>query len=447
MNPLAEALNAQLADVIAGRLLSGMGRRFYFPRGIIAQSAEAKQAATRANGTIGMAYAGGKPLILSAIADNMASLTAEEAVAYAPTAGVQKARIVWRDLLIQKNPSLDPAKISLPVVVPGLTAGLSLTADMFTGEGAGIIASDPCWDNYSLIFEVRRGAELTGVPFFSDGPGLDLDAIGAAIRRQAQSGAVRIIFNFPNNPSGYSPTIAEEEALVGLIRDAAEGGADVLVICDDAYFGLFYENTISPESLFVRFAALHERVLAVKIDGPIKEDFVWGLRMGFLTFGSKGLDQTHYDALVKKLMGAIRSSVSCANTSAQYLMLKAMEDRRTPGEKERYRAMLQGRYNQVKAFIAANPDHPVLRPLPFNSGYFMCFRCKVNAETLRQELLAKHGIGVVALGEQYIRLAFSGIDEEKIAETYRILYDTAAQLGKAALNLFGNPVGFRTSFT
>jgi aspartate/methionine/tyrosine aminotransferase len=432
MTPLADELNSILEGSIGGRLLSNLGRRFYFPKGIIAQSAEAKKTATLANGTIGMAYFKGKPLILSAIADNMASLTPEEAVAYAPTAGVEKARMVWKDLLIQKNPSLDPARISLPVVVPGLTAGLSCAADMFISKGSSIIASDPCWDNYSLIFEVRRGAELVNVPFVGIGPGLDMDAISAAVRHMAKTtGTVRIIFNFPNNPSGYSPTTAEEEALVGLIREVAEGGADVLVICDDAYFGLFYEDNISPESLFVRFADLHERVLAIKIDGPIKEDFVWGLRMGFLTFGSKGLTQAHYDALIKKLMGAIRSSVSCTNTSAQYLMLKAMEDSRTPGEKERYRAMLQRRYHLVKEFIAANPNHPELRPLPFNSGYFMSFRCEVDAEALRQELLVKHGIGIIALGEHYIRIAFSSIDEEKITEVYRIIYDAAARLGEA----------------
>jgi aspartate/methionine/tyrosine aminotransferase len=316
-------------------------------------------------------------------------------------------------------------------VVSGLTAGLSCAADMFINKDTGIIASDPCWDNYSLIFEVRRGAEITATPFVSIGAGLDIEAIGAAVRRQAQSGTVRIIFNFPNNPSGYSPTTPEEEALVTLIRKTAEDGADVLVICDDAYFGLFYEENISRESLFVRFATLHDRVLAIKIDGPIKEDFVWGLRMGFFTFGSKNLNQTHYDALVKKLMGAIRSSVSCANTSAQYLMLKAMEDPRTPGEKDRYRAMLQRRYNLVKEFVQANPNHPTLRPLPFNSGYFMSFRCEVDAEALRQELLVKHGIGVIALGEHYLRVAFSSIDEEKITGVYRIIYDVAAKLGEA----------------
>jgi aspartate/methionine/tyrosine aminotransferase len=427
MNPLADELNTILEDTIAGRLLSDLGRRYYFPKGIIAQSAEAKKAATLANGTIGMAYTNGKPLILSAIADNMASLTPEESVAYAPTAGIEKARTVWKEMMIQKNPSLDPAHISLPVVVPGLTSGLSCTADMFLNKGTGLITSDPCWENYSLIFELRREAEIIPVPFFSKGPGLDMEAISAAVRRQAKNGAVRILFNFPNNPSGYSPTVEEEETIVSLIREIAEAGTDVLVICDDAYFGLFYEDNISPESLFVRFANIHERVLAIKIDGPIKEDYVWGLRMGFLTYASKNLNQTHHDALVKKLMGAIRSSVSSANTSAQHLMLKAMEDPRTPGEKAAYRALLQRRYNLVKDFINAHPNHPVLRPLPFNSGYFMCFHCNADAEILRQELLSKHGIGVIALGEHCIRVAFSSIDEDKITAVYQKIYDTAAE--------------------
>ncbi|MDR2477702.1 MAG: aminotransferase class I/II-fold pyridoxal phosphate-dependent enzyme [Treponema sp.] len=434
MNPLADELNSILDGTVAGRLLSNLGRRLYFPKGIIAQSAEAKKTATLANGTIGMAYSGGRPMILSAIAENMAPLTPEESVVYAPTAGVEQARTVWRDLMIQKNPSLDPANISLPVVAPGLTSGLSLTADMFCGKGGRIITADPCWDNYSLIFEVRRGAELISIPFVVADTGLDLDAVGAAIRQQAETGAVRIVLNFPNNPSGYSPSAAEAQALTGLIREAAESGADVLVICDDAYFGLFYEDDIFPQSLFACCADLHDRVLAIKVDGPIKEDFVWGLRIGFVTAGSKGLRHTHYDALVKKYMGAIRSSVSCVNTSAQYLMIKAMEDKRTPGEKERYRAALQRRYRLVKDCIAAYPNHPALRPMPFNSGYFMSFHCGVNAETLRQELLTKHGIGVIALGEHYVRVAFSGIDEEKIAGTYRILYETADKLAKA-----GNP--------
>jgi len=430
VNPLATELNEILEGTIAERLFSNLGRRLYFPKGIIAQSAEAKKSATTANGTIGMAYKNGKPLILSAIADNMSAFTPEEAVAYAPTAGIEKARTAWRDQLLQKNPPLNAEMISLPAVIAGLTAGLSCTADLFIGKGSTLIASDPCWDNYSLIFETRRQAHIVPVQFLGSGRGLDMEAISAAVRKEAKNGVVRIIFNFPNNPSGYSATAEEADAIVRLLGEAADDGADVLVICDDAYFGLFYEDNISKESLFAKFANLHERVLAIKLDGPTKEDYVWGLRMGFLTFGSKGLSQTHYDALVKKLMGAIRSSVSCSNTSAQHLMLRVMEDSRTPGEKQAYKDMLKRRYNLVKDFLNANQNHPVLQPLPFNSGYFMSFHCKTDAEAIRQELLQKHGIGVISLGKHCLRVAFSSIDEEKIAAVYGQIYDTALKLEK-----------------
>ncbi|MDR3334288.1 MAG: aminotransferase class I/II-fold pyridoxal phosphate-dependent enzyme [Treponema sp.] len=424
MNSLAEELNTLLTGTVAGRLLSDLGRRLYFPKGIIAQSGEAKKSAHRANATIGMAYSKGKPLMMSALADSMPGLKPEEIVVYAPTAGIEPVRQAWKKRMVQQNPSLDPAGFSLPVVVPGLTAGISYTADLFLGAGTSIITSDPCWDNYELIFQERRGATVRAVPFFGSRPGLDVAAIEQAM--VAQTGAVRIILNFPNNPAGYSPTGAEADALINRIRTIAEGGADVLVLCDDAYFGLFYEADIQRESLFSRLSSLHERVLAVKIDGPTKEDYAWGLRMGFITLGCKGLGPEHYEALVKKLMGAIRSSVSCTNTPAQYLMLKTEEDERTLAEKERYYALLKKRYQVVKQVVAEHGDHPVLQPLPFNSGYFMSFRCiGIKAGALRQELLAKHGIGTIAFGDTYLRVAFASIDEEQIPGIYQTIYDTA----------------------
>jgi aspartate/methionine/tyrosine aminotransferase len=432
MNTLAVELNTILDENVAGRLLSSLGKRLYFPKGIIAQSAEAKKFAHRANATIGMAYEGGRPLILSAIAEGMPTLSALEAVAYAPTAGVETVRSAWKESICEKNPTLDPEGISLPVVVPGLTGGISYIADLFLDETTDILISDPSWDNYPLIFKDRRGSGVTEVPFFGKGTGLNLPAIREAIHRMAKTGKVRLILNFPNNPSGYSPTTAEAMELVNIIKEVAEKGADVLVICDDAYFGLAYEPEIYGESLFGPLSKLHERVLAVKIDGPTKEDYVWGLRMGFVTFGCKGMTQETYEALVKKLMGAIRSSVSCSNTPAQYFMLKTMADPRSKEEKARFKSMLQRRYQAVKQFLSSQGTHPVLQALPFNSGYFMCFVCTgVSAEEIRQKLLKEEGIGTIALGDRYLRFAFSSVEEHLIPETLNALYRVASSLAQS----------------
>ncbi|MDR2793105.1 MAG: aminotransferase class I/II-fold pyridoxal phosphate-dependent enzyme [Treponema sp.] len=427
MHVLAQELNGVLEGTVASRLLSKLGGRLYFPKGIIAQSTEARTSAYKANGTIGMAYSKGSPLLMSAIAEAMPVFKPEEIVAYAPTAGVEKARQAWKDMLIQKNPSINPEHISLPVVVPGITAGISFMSDIFLNEGDVIIASDPCWDNYELVFQERSGSVLKKIPFFNGGPGLDMASIEKGVRELARTGTVRIILNFPNNPSGYSPTTDEADEIIRLLTDVAEQGADVLVFCDDAYFGLFYEDHIIHESIFCRLTNLHERIFGVKIDGPTKEDYAWGLRMGFVTFGCKGMTATHYDALVKKLMGCIRSSVSCANTPAQYLMLKTMNDSRTTAEKNKCFDLLQRRYRMVKNCIAAHPES--LQSLPFNSGYFMSFKCiGINAETLRRSLLAKRGIGTVALDGVYLRVAFSSIEEEDIPVIYQAIYDAAKEL-------------------
>ena len=434
MNKLAIELNEVLDTSIAGPFLSSLGRRLFFPRGIIAQSAEAKKTA-KINATLGMAFKGGKPLALSPLLKLMPALTAEELVLYAPTAGIESFRKAWKASLMQKNPSLKEGDFSLPVVVPGITAGISYIADLFLDEGQVMLAADPSWDNYSLIFTERRGAELKGISLFND-TGLNLAAFEKAIKAEAEvlqkpasqaaSGLVRIILNFPQNPSGYTPLKTEADALVKIIRDCAESGAHVLVICDDAYFGLFYEEDIIKESLFSRFATLHENVLAVKIDGPTKEDYVWGLRTAFLSFGSKGLDENAYGALEKKCMGIIRSSVSCTNTPAQNLALKTWSDPASAAEKSAHYNVLCSRYRTVKEYISKNPLPSNLEALPFNSGYFMSFRCK-ESEKLRQNLLKK-GIGTIALGEEYLRVTFAAIEEEDIPLVYRTIYETAAEL-------------------
>ena len=435
MNLLAAELNEILDTSVAGPFLSLLGRRLFFPKGIIAQSAEAKKTA-KINATLGMAFKGGKPLALSPLQKQLPFLSPEELVLYAPTAGIESFRKAWKASLIKKNPSLTEEDFSLPVVVPGITAGISYIADLFLDEGQVMLAADPSWDNYSLIFTERRGAVVKGITLFDkaggqNASGLNIAAFEKAVKEETAKGFVRIILNFPQNPSGYTPLKTEADALVTMIKECAEGGASVLVICDDAYFGLFYEEEIIKESLFGRFANLHEKVLAVKIDGPTKEDYVWGLRTAFISFGSKGLNENSFAALEKKCMGIIRSSVSCANTPAQNLALKTWEDPVSAAEKKSYYDLLCSRYRKVKQFILENSAPSGLEPLPFNSGYFMSFLCKDqngngSAEKLRQSLLKK-GIGTIALGDEYLRVTFAAIEEEDIPTVYRTIYETAAE--------------------
>ncbi len=429
---LAQELNDILTSTAPGALLSDFGQRMYFPKGIIAQSAEAKQFGKKANGTIGMTVKDGKPVILPCIHKQVPDLSSAELVAYAPTAGNPELRQLWKEKIIRKNPALTGKNFSLPVVVPGLTAGISYLCDLFLSEGDVLLSGDPSWDNYVLIAESRRKARFVQFNMFTEA-GLDgrfnCAEFKKAVETNAASGKLRILLNFPQNPSGYSPTKSEADEICSIIKETAEKGCTVMVWCDDAYFGLNYESDIEAQSLFARLADMHENVFAAKIDGPTKEDFVWGFRCGFLTFAGKGLTDAHYDALVKKLMGDIRSSVSCCSTPPQSIMLRAFKEASLEAEKKEFRDMLERRYRKVRTFLEDKRTHPVLQPMPFNSGYFMSLRCNgIDAEQLRQKLLHKKGIGGIAIDDKTFRIAFSSIDERLIDEVYEAVYTTADEL-------------------
>lgn len=431
LNPLAQELNDALKGTSAEALFSDLGRRIYFPKGIIAQGGEAKKDAHFANGTVGTTVIGGKPAVLPSVQKWAPELSSRELVAYAPTAGLPEIREAWKEKQAEKNPLLKNKKTSLPAVVPGLTAGLSYIMDLFVDSEKPMLAPDPCWDNYVLIAEARRGAHFHQFKMFSGGK-FDIQSLENAVKKEAEKyGSVRLILNFPQNPSGYSPTSGEVKELVRILKETAESGAKILVISDDAYFGLNYEKEIEPESLFAHIADLHENILAVKADGPTKEDFAWGFRCGFLTFGCKGFTDEQYDALVKKLMGVIRSSVSCAATPSQSIILKSFKDEKNSEEKAAFKKILEVRYRKVRAFVDTHKSDAI-EALPFNSGYFMSFIMKgIDAEELRVKLLKEKGIGTIQIDSQTLRVAFSSIEEDKIDDVYSEIYKTAGELKRA----------------
>ena len=428
INPLAKELNDTLAGSVVDALMSDMGRRLYFPNGIISQGGEAAKDAHFANGTIGMAVARGTPIELDSYKKNMPSLTPRETVAYAKTAGNPDLRALWKEKIIEKNPSLKNKQFSLPILVPGLTAVLSYVSDLFVDVDKPLLAADPCWDNYELIAAARRGAEFHQFKCFENGK-FNIADLEAKMKADAEKyGSVRVILNFPQNPSGYSPTVSEAKEIVRIVREIAESGKKVLVLSDDAYFGLNYEDDIEPQSLFAYMADLHENVLAIKADGPTKEDFAWGFRAGFVTFASKGLSDAQYTALVTKFMSAIRSSVSCSSTPSQSLVMHALKDEAHNKQKIECRNMLKRRYDLVRKFVNTHTSK-VLEPLPFNSGYFMSFHVNTGkAEEIRKALLKNEGIGIIQIDPHTLRVAFSSIDEDKIDSVYTSIYNVADAL-------------------
>lgn len=427
MDPIAVELNRiiETGNPHIMEMLSPMGKALFFPKGILSQSAEAKEKAHRINATIGIATESDGTMFLPSVMDTIRGLPPEASVNYAPSFGIPALRKTWQEAMYAKNPSLKGKTISLPVVAGGITHSLSVFADLFIDQDDVIILPDMIWGNYNLIFKLRRGARISQHTLFAENGGFNLKAFEETVRAEArQNSKITVLMNFPQNPSGYSITAAEADRIVEILTAVAREGTNVLAVADDAYFGLFYEADTLKESLFARLCDRHPRLLAVKLDGATKESFVWGLRVGFITYGSKIEKNPDlvYEALAKKTGGCIRSNISNASHLSQSIVLKSMQDPRYAREKEEKFNVLQRRAKRVKEVLADPKYRTAWDVYPFNSGYFMCIRLKdVDAEILRLHLLDKYGVGLIALGKSNLRVAFSCMEEKQIPELFDLV--------------------------
>ena len=433
MNPQAEKLNQKLGSILT--LLSEKGKAIYFPKeGIVAQSAEAKGKAIDA--TIGTAIEDdGSPMRLESTAKNIL-LPANEVFPYAPSYGVKELRQLWREQIYLKNCSLK-TEISLPVVSSALTHGLNIMGYLFVNKGDEIILNDKYWGNYKLIFEQGYGGVIKTYNTFK-GNNFDLESFETALNANNTSNCNQelghasqrkiVLLNFPNNPTGYSLNFEEGVEILERIKKCAQKGNKIVVICDDAYFGLFYESITYKESLFSLLADLNENVLAIKLDGATKEDYAWGLRVGFITYGGKNLKQENYSALEDKTAAVIRASISNVSNLSQNLILHTLKSADYKEEKEVKYKILQRRYLQVKNVLKDKKYTQYFSALPYNAGYFMCVQLKegLDAERIRQTLLQKYDTGVIALPGM-LRIAFSGVKEENILKLFENIYGACAE--------------------
>ena len=168
LNPLARALNERLEKAAPEVLsmLSALGRRLYFPKGILTQSAEAREKASRANATIGIATEGGEAMYLPSVHQQLVDIAPDDAYPYAGGGGRPGLRERWREKQLAENPSQRDKRVGLPVVTSAITHGLSLVGDLFVDRGDRILLPDKLWGNYRLGFEVRLGAEIVTFPFY-----------------------------------------------------------------------------------------------------------------------------------------------------------------------------------------------------------------------------------------------------------------------------------------
>ncbi|MBU2523860.1 aminotransferase class I/II-fold pyridoxal phosphate-dependent enzyme [Patescibacteria group bacterium] len=434
-NPQAQALNEKLKEIspTCYALLSQKGLKSFFPKkGILSQTADAK--GKKYDATIGVANEeDGSIMYLKSVQQNL-NLDPKDTYAYAPSYGRKDLREKWQNMILSKNPSLQQLQseaqempISMPLVTNALTHAISIIGQVFLNPGDQVISPDLYWGNYNLILGNGCDATLTTFKTFKNNK-FNIEGLKEKLNEPGDKKIV--ILNFPNNPTGYTPLNEEVNDIVEALKNTAENGKNIIAIIDDAYFGLVYEEGVFTESIFSALANAHENILAIKADGATKEDYVWGFRVGFITYGIKGGNEEIYKILEEKTAGAVRGNISNVSNLAQSLLLKAYESPDYNNEKQEKFEILKKRYQKVKEVLKTHPEYKDhFAQIPYNSGYFMCVELnKLDAEEMRQHLLKKYETGIIAIGDNVIRVAYSGLPLNLIEELFENIYNACRDL-------------------
>ncbi|MGV2686200.1 aminotransferase class I/II-fold pyridoxal phosphate-dependent enzyme, partial [Clostridium perfringens] len=157
--------------------------------------AEATSHAKKYNATIGIATEGGVPMHLGVIQDKLSAYQPKDLYPYAPPAGKPELRSVWRNKMLQENPSLEGKSFSNPIVTNALTHGLSIVADLFVDEGDAVIYPDKNWENYELTFGIRRHGIHVTYPLFTDDMKFNAEGLRQALLSQKDKGKAVVLLN------------------------------------------------------------------------------------------------------------------------------------------------------------------------------------------------------------------------------------------------------------
>src|SRR5699024_2300273 len=151
------------------------------------------------------------------------------------------------------------------------------------------------------------------------------------------------------------------------------------------------------QSLFTALTNLHlNNLLPIRLDGATKEFFAWGLRVGFIRFGVE--NETTKQVLEAKVKGLIRSNISSGSLPSQSADKYVLENHETFDKEIKHNIdTLQYSDDVTESFGYDEKYTPYWQAYDFNSCYFMAHQIKGgNPEELRQNLINKYSIGVIA---------------------------------------------------
>ena len=196
------------------------------------------------------------------------------------------------------------AAASVAVTASGMSA-LMLVVEALVAPGDRVVAVTPLWPNLVEIPKILSGTvECVPLAFGAGRWRLDLDRLLAALT----PGTRMALVNSPNNPTGWTATRAEQQAILDHCRRHG-----IWLVADDVYERLYYRDDARAAPSFLDLADPDERV--VSVNSFSKSWLMTGWRLGWLVAPA---------ALMEDVGKLIEYNTSCSPAFVQQAGLAAI---------------------------------------------------------------------------------------------------------------------------
>lgn len=317
---------------------------------------------------------------------------------YAHNLGLPELREAVASYTSRLHPTVDVGRIA---ITSGGVSALMLAVQAVVNAGDEVVAITPVWPNLTAQPAIM-GAQVRCVPLVPVNGEWTLDL--AAVRAAVTPATKLLIVNAPNNPTGWTMSSAEQQALLDHCRSTG-----TWILADEVYERLYYEptpNGCAPS--FLDIAAPDDHLIVAHSFS--KSFLMTGWRLGWLVLPP---------ALVDGMGKLIEFNTSCASVFTQRAGIAALT--RTDEVTPRVVAHLKHCRDTLVPLLATVPG---VRVASAKGGMYAFFQLDGASDSLdtAKRLVTEAGLGLAPgnafapEAQGWLRWCFASKDPQRLVQ-------------------------------